>query len=280
MFSQIAISNIINNVLSNNTFLNLCSNNLFSLSLSNLDSYNLIKLTSMPFIGIINDDPIGFSQKVSSLQLQYHTQALLFIHNNPPAALKKEDKYILSQKLNNTTKVFFDENIKKSWGLSDKDCHTIPYGVESKNPIKTKDIVVLNPTNNSNIIKIYQYIKNLNNNVDLLTSPIDYNSCIDLIGQYKIAICLDNSYDALLCSALRCRVISNIDLDNKFHSTCKITDYNHIMQTISKFLDRNDTDDIDKTIEHINLFYKLDIFMDSIKLILSNFQHRAYVHEA
>lgn len=279
MFSQIAVSNVINSVLNNNTFLNLCSNNLFNLLLSKIDSYNITKLGSSPFIGILNDSPIDFSQKATSLYLQYHVPGLLFLHNQAPSALKKEDKYILSQKLNNTTKVFFDTNIRNSWGLLDDNCHTISYGVEHKKSVKTKDVIVLNSTNNSNIKNIYQHIKNTINSCDMITTFDDYDDVLNLIGNYKIAICLENFYDVLCCSSVECKVITNMDVNKKLSSVLSISDYNSIIPNISTILNSSD-DNLYSTIEYLNNNYKLESFIDSMKLILSSFSQKVYKHEA
>lgn len=280
MFSHAAVSNILNNVLSNNTFISLCSNNLFNLSLSKLESYNISKLAASPFIGIINDDPINFSQKANDLYLQYHVPGLLFFHNQAPAALKKEDKYILSQKLSNTTKVFFDNTIRNSWGLSNTDSHTISYGVTPKQSVKTKDVIVLNSTNNSTINTIYQHIKNKIDNSDILTSFIDYDDCLSLISNYKVAVCLENFYDVLCCSSMGCKTITNIDFKDKLPSVTKINDYNTIVPSIIQLLNNDDNTEINQTIEYIKTRYKLNTFLDSMKLILSNFKNRVYIHEA
>lgn len=279
MFSQIVVSNVINSVLNNNTFLNLCSNNLFNLLLSKIDSYNVTQLASSPFIGILNDSPIDFSQKANSLYLQYHVPGLLFLHSQAPSALKKEDKYILSQKLSNTTKVFFDNNIRNSWGLSDDNCYTISYGVEHKKSVKTQDVIVLNSTNNPNIKNIYQHIKNTINSCDMITTFDDYDDVLNLIGNYKIAICLENFYDVLCCSSVGCKVITNMDINNNLSSVLHISDYNSIIPNISTILENRDNN-LYSTIDYINNNYKLETFIDSMKLILSNFSQKAYKHEA
>jgi hypothetical protein len=278
MFSHAAVSNVLNNILNNNTFVNLCSNNLFNLSLSKIDSYNITKTSNHPFIGIISDDPIGFSQKANDLYLQYHVPGLLFFHSSAPSALKKEDKYILSQKLSNTTKVFFSEKIKYSWGLSDNNSHTIQYAANINESNKNKNVILLNSTNNSTINNIYEHIKNKVNDVDILTKFIDYDDCVKLIGNYKIAVCLENFYDVLFCCASECRVITNIS--NNFTSAIVINDYNSIIPTITKLLNINNNDDINQTVSYIKSTYQFDTFLHSIKLILSNFQNRAYIHEA
>jgi hypothetical protein len=279
MFSQIAVSNIINNVLNNNTFLNLCSNNLFNLLLTKIDTYNITKLASSPFIGMLNDNPIDFSQKINNLHLQYHVPALLFFHNESPKALKKEDKYILSQKLSNTIKVFFDSNIRNSWGLTDDNCHTISYGVEHKKTTKTQDVIVLNSSNNPNIKNIYQHIKNTINNCDMLTVFDDYDNVLELIGNYKIAICLENFYDVLCCCSAECKVITNINTNNSLSSVLSINDYDSIIPNITTILDNRD-DNLYSTIDYLNNNYKLETFIHSMKLILSNFSAKAYKHEA
>jgi hypothetical protein len=278
MFSHAAVSNVINNTLCNNTFINLCSNNLFNLSLSKIDSYNITKTANHPFIGMLSDDPIGFSQKANDLFLQYHVPGLLFFHSSAPPALKKEDKYILSRKLSNTTKVFFSEKIKYSWGLPDNNSHTIQYGIDINKSNKNKNVILLNSTNNTTINNIYQHIKNKVNDVDILTKFIDYDDCIKLISNYKIVVCLENFYDVLFCCASECRVITNIS--NNLSSSVVIDDYNSIIPTMTKLLNINNNDDIDQTVNYIKSTYQFNTFLDSIKLILSNFQNRAFIHEA
>lgn len=282
MFSKIASSNIINNVLGNNTIYSICSQNLYSCLLKENQQFNIINETKQPFIGIINDDPIFFSQNISNLLLEYHVYGLLFFHNEAPKALKKEDKYILSKKLNNTIKVFFDQSIQDSWGLA-KDTNTaiISYGNKTiRDQEPNKDIVILNFNNNQSINRLYQHIKNSFDSCDIINSWNSYEDIIRKIANYKIAISLDNIYDTITCAACACSVISNIKISNVLPSIYFIDNYNVIIDQIKNLITINNRDNINQTQNLIDQNYNIDNFYQSINNIFSSFRNRVYINEA
>lgn len=276
MFNHISVSNTINKLFDNNNILYLGRDNLFYKTLSEHPSYNLISTTDQPFIGLLHDDPLAFSQQSDMMGLRYHSNSLIFIHNEAPQALKKEDKHILSTKLKNVIKIFFSDSIRQSWGLSnDINSYSIGYGcnvIESMD--KTKDIAVLNFSKNNIINNLYTHIKRFYPDSSLLT---DLSGC-DNMSRYKLVLSLENIYDSLYSAAMGCWVLSNHEINNVFPSINKVLDYNTINDQIAQILLSPQSKIID-TQNFIKKHLDIDQYYQNLSQVFSLLKNRVYTYE-
>lgn len=278
MFNSRATSNIINTLLNNNNILSLYSKNLFNLVLSKNAGYNICYQDNQPFIGAVHDNPLSLSQNIQNIYINYNVDLAVFIHNTAPEALKKEDKYILSNKLKNVYKICFCEQVQNSWSFKE-NTHLVRYGIDIiKNKTKSKDIILFNLTKNPNIQTLSLYIKQANYNCDIITNVEDYEIAIDQISDYKIAICLENIYDALVSAACGCYVVSNQLNDNNFKSITYIDNLNSLIDIIKK-IDIKKQQDIEDTKNYIAENYNLENFYANINDIFFNFNHKVYKYE-
>lgn len=279
MFNHAAVSNILNKTLDNNSILYIGTKNLFYSLLSNTDyiHYDIITNTEQPFSCIAHDDALAFSQHASSLYLQYHVNGLVFFHQEPPKALKKEDKHILSNKLNNTTKVFFSKSIQNSWGLpQDNDSYVIPYGYNiDHRPDTNGDVLVLNFSKNQIITNLYKHIKNIFNNTSMLTNIDNYHNMINYIKNYRVVISMENTYDTICCAANTAYVFTNVQSESPFSNIYIISDTNTMVSQIAEVLNNNNNN-----LNAINIDNNLDSFYHSMNSILSKLQNRVYKHDA
>lgn len=277
MFSHIAVSNTINKLFSNHNLLYLGKENLFYKTLSENPSYNFITNTDQPFVSLLHDDPLVFSQQSDMTCLEYHSGSLVFIHNEAPKALKKEDKHILATKLKHTIKVFFSDSIRQSWGLSnDPNSYSIPYGCNILSSTdKNKDVAILNFTKNSTINNIYSHIKQAYPHSDLLTTLTD----CDEINNYRLVLSLENIYDSLYAASAGCWVISNHDTNNMFPSIFKIVDYNKVNDQIREILSLPYSK-ISETQNAIQKNLMIDQYYQNLNKIFSVLKNRVYKYEA
>ena len=186
---------------------------------------------------MITDDPIAYSQSIDKISLQFHTNTLVLFQQFAPSALKKEDRFILDKKLAKSFRVFFDENIKKSWSLNNPLLtRDIKYGVpEYSNCTKTKNICILNIENNDSIKRLYQHIKNYTD-CDIITDIND--DLLSILSSYKICVSPNNMYDSLLCASTGSWVFSPYLLSDKnIENISNVIDYSIINDSIKKVLE-------------------------------------------
>jgi hypothetical protein len=279
MFNPKSSNNIIHNVLGNKTILSECSKNLFYSLLQNNTDYSIIEDNKQPFIATLHDNPISLSQKIQNIKINYHVNSIVFIHAPAPEPLKKEDKHILSEKLNDTTKIFFSKAIENSWSLKN-NVYTIPYGMNILQKEKTKNVLVINTNKNTNIEKLYSHIKNLYNDCDIINNITDYKFSMDYISQYKILISLENHYDSLFGAACGCFVISNNLSDINLPSITYINNSSNIIEAIKNLLSLKDDISIQTSQKYIEQNYPIDKFYTSLNSIFSNFNNKAFIYAA
>lgn len=277
MFSHIAVSNTINKLFDNNNLLYLGQQNLFYKTLSEHPSYNITTNTDQPFVGLLHDDPLSFSQQSDRTCLEYHSNSLVFVHNEAPQALKKEDKHILATKLKNTIKIFFSDSVRQSWSLSnDHNSYLIGYGCNIiNNTDKNKDVAVLNFSKNSTINNLYSHIKRTYPSSYLLTTLAD----CDTINSYRLVLSFENIYDSLYAASCGCWVLSNHDISNIFPSINKILDYDKINDQIRDVLSFPYSK-ISETQNFIQHNLTTNQYYENLNKIFSLLKHRAYTYEA
>lgn len=275
------ISNIINCAVGNNTIYYNGKKNIFSYILSHCSLFNIIYEPNQSFSLMITDDPITYSQVIEKTSLQFHTNTLVLFQKPAPAALKKEDRFILDRKLGKSYRIFFDENIKNSWSLNNPLLTIdIKYGVpEHKNCTKTKDVCVLNIENNDNIKRLYQYIKN-HNDCDMIMDIND--DLMSTLSTYKICISPNNIYDSLLCASMGSWVFSSHLLSDKnIQNISDIIDYSTINDSIKNVLNNwnNLQDNIDNSKKYILDNYTLNNYYHNISNSHTQISRKAFIYE-
>lgn len=279
---NINTSNIINSIIGNYTIYYSGKKNIFSYILSKSDLFNIIYEPNQSFSLIITDDPIAYSQSMDKISLLFHTNALVLFQQPAPAALKKEDRFILDRKLGKSYRIFFDENIKNSWSLnSPLLTSNIKYGVpEHKTSPKTKNVCILNIENNDSIKRLYQHIKN-HINCDMITDIND--DLLSTLSSYKICISPNNIYDSLLCASLGSWVFSSHLLsDQNIKNISNIIDYSTINDGIRDILNHWDStqDIIENSKKHILDNYTLSNYYNNISNSHLQISRRAFIYEA
>jgi len=154
-------------------------------------------------------DHIGYNIKYRDL----HIKNAVYIVNDYPKILKKEDRFLLKNQLSNTFKIILSEEIRANWDLFNSSILIpgIPKIIIDKKPIK--DILFLNLDNNNSINNIYKNIKTSIKNTDII-SNIDSMSLYDiysLFSSYKLIIDLSHScfVGGLISLESGCELITN-----------------------------------------------------------------------
>jgi hypothetical protein len=258
MFYNTAIKNVIHKELNNTSVFYDSNLDLYYSFISQHSKFNFITQKNQPYVAYINDNVIDVSQKINSIYLQNHVDTILLFHNSPPSLLKKEDKYILNSKIKNAYKIFFSTTIENEWGLSNR-CYTFPYGVKTTINDATKNVILLNFSNNSTISQIYSNIKESIENVHMLSSikHHTYDQLINLISDYRIAICIGNEYNTLACAGCGCIVLSNST--TKYGNIKTIKNIDNLQNLIEQIK------------ENLQLYEDKNTRISSVDFILKNF---------
>lgn len=275
MFSKKAVSNIVNNILGNN---NILSNNkdLFTLLLENNSKYNIIYNDNQPFSILIDNNPLIFSNKLYESLIEYHTHHIILFHSMSPENFKKEDKAILSKKINSAQKIFFTKDIMNSWSSDDyqNNSYIIPYGFDVINNTSNdkNNIIIFNLSNNSAISGLYSHIKHIFVNTFMVTELYDYYRVIENISSYKIAVCIEDIFLSIQCAACGCSVLTNSKIsDKELTSIHTIENIDNITKEIEKILvNKTEQTLIDKTQDFIRNNYNIDKFYTSINNIFDS----------
>lgn len=274
------VSNIVNSLVGKqNIIYYIGKKNLFFYTLVNCDSLSIIDHANQPFSLIASDNPIDYSQSIEKISLHYHSNSVIFFHDNPPSALKKEDKVILNRKLQNSFKIFFNQSIKQSWGLPDFASLVMDYGIPTLSEKNDKkNACVINLDNNPGIDRLYQHIKNYIHECDV----IDNSNLLNRIPEYKICICPNSIYDSIFSASCGAWVLSSIPkLEENICNITYINDYGVIQDRIKDILLNWDSLStlIKSSQQHIKEKYPIDIFYNNISTLFNQISKRAFIYE-
>ena len=185
----------------------------------------------------ISSDPVYYSQNqtaINSLQIP----AMVMVHNNPISTIKKEDKFLVGNYLNNTKKIFFDIDVANNWAIGYDAIIEYGFPTINKETISDKQssVIVLNTNNSKQIKMLHQVIKTKYSDCNMI-SYADFDSIdtiIKEISKYKIALSIQNTYDSIMCDLVGCYTITT--QPSKYVDFCIVSDFNKIDSIISEKL--------------------------------------------
>lgn len=284
MLNNIATSNIISSIFSNNTLLYNGKKDLFFTTLLQCEIINVIDSPSQPFSVLLSDNPIDFSQISMKMALTYHVNSLILFHKEPPQAIKKEDKAILDKKLKNSYRLFFSKDIEKSWGLNTIEKNiSIEYGVPKIDlNDKNKNICVLNLNKDSGVHNLYQHIKNSIIDCDLIDTNTYNNEILNILSQYKICVIPHDIYDTLLTASLGGLVYtSSTQIDKSISNITYIKDYNTINDRLKNDLEQwsSINSSLKENQSYIHNKYNIDKFYSEFNNICTSISRKAFTYE-
>jgi hypothetical protein len=177
----------------------------------------------------------------NQILLDYGIPDVLCFHNLLPNRFKKEDLYILKKSSILNHKIFFHDTIQNSWSIKDKLSFNIPYGLPNipvKSIVHKKSVVILNLNNNNNLNTLYQYIKNIFKDVEMITdvSSFSYQELVDKLSEFHICLENDSIINCLVAAYAGCYIISTLPTLEDINGFFNIADYSHIIDKIKYLL--------------------------------------------
>lgn len=256
------------------------SGNLFDKIIQNIPNTTFINnqvfLTAPISYGLcIINNPLDFAQNLDAYSQLYANKILLF-HDDPPVSLKKEDLFLLRSSLSKFSSIGFSSNAHL-W--SNENIKQIDYGIKPYEEIivKEKDIILLANADNKQMKLLYDNLKQIYKNTDLLEikQNTSYEDSMKIISQYKICIDLSSYYNILCGVSVGCYgITSRRTRTDKY--VYQISDYQELVGIIKNILSQPHAD-IQNMKEYILDKYKYNNFIDTLQNEIINNSMRPIV---
>lgn len=223
---------------------------------------------------IINN-PLDFAQNLDAYNQLYANKILLF-HDDPLMSLKKEDLFLLRSSLSKFSSIGFSSNAHL-W--SNENIKQIDYGIKPYEEIivKEKDIILLVNADNKQTQLLYDNLKQIYKNTDLLEikQNTSYEDSMKIISQYKICIDLSSYYNILCGVSVGCYgITSRRTRTDKY--VYQISDYQDLVGIIKNILSEPHAD-IQNMKEYVLDKYKYNDFIDTLQNEIINNSMRPIV---
>jgi hypothetical protein len=207
-----------------------------------------------------------------------HILDMVFFHELPENALKKEDKFLLQNRLQNSLKIYTDESFKNEWTINNGKY--IPYGIPDTDVSLQelrKSVVLLNVDNGRSGEILYSHIKNYFPDAEMIQdiSTMSYDNIIDSLKRFNICITLRKSFDSLVALSCGCDVLSLSLLSE--NGVTHIEDFNQIHIMIESTLKNRNIEKIKQRTSDLIKKYDLEIFQNEIYNTIRNRIRRPFI---
>jgi hypothetical protein len=232
----------------------------------------------------ITHNGFDYAQEAQNWCNAMHINALVFFHKKPPAKFKKEDGVILKNALHKTHKVFIGKEIAESWSYNTwTNTSVVEYGVPTHQSTaeKTKSVLFINQSNDSQISSMYSSLIQKFPNSDLLQTPsLDIDIVAKLLSQYAVVVDMDNTINILLASACGCKTITSpiVSINADIKESYKIINYDSLSKIIENIiLEPINENDIKYNKQIIHQYYNYHDFKNQITNILTKAKKEMFV---
>lgn len=166
---------------------------------------------------LFSTDPTTHTTNISAYKDE-HIRDIVYFRDIANNQIKKEDKFLIQNKLSKTNKILRNSAIQSSWHIKDNQEY-IEYGIpriEIKNISVKKSILFINTSNSKTIDVIYQDIKRHIPDADILgdITRMKYQDIADKLQQYKLCFDIEDSYNILAAVSNGCRVLSTKKIEH------------------------------------------------------------------
>lgn len=220
---------------------------------------------------LLHNDIIGFSQ--NNLSRTLHTNSIVLEHQYKNPKLKREDLYILNNRLKRTKKIFFNKRKMDDW--NQENSFLIPYGIPlevfySKVDFKDRKPIVV--CCNKNNIMGKQVAGYLNTNVGLSPDLIDDNfygnltleEISDEFNKYQAIINLTNN-ELISLTATACGT-NVLDMNNE--SSPGVINHNSMAMLVDGIKNKIAPLDTEKVHEYLTKENNFQTFKERLEQII------------
>lgn len=164
-----------------------------------------------------SNDPTGHTSHVEQVK-KSHLHDVVYFRNPSEQAIKKEDKFLIQNRFRLSYQISRTRYIQNDWNI-EKQAPILEYGIPNVNlddSNRDKSVILLNTTNNKNIINLYGQILKYWPDATMLNNiqDMDYQTICEVLQKHKLCIEIQDSYNILFGIANGCRVLSMNNQDN------------------------------------------------------------------
>jgi len=172
------------------------------------------EILNIGYSAYFTNDYLETNRQHKVISNMMHVHSVIPFLDLPLGLLKKEDLIILRQNLSHSKKICFNKLIYNVW-KEHLDITQIKPGIpefEFNDSKDRKSIIVISESNKKQARSLCSQIREIAQDAGLLVdlASLSIKNIMTMLGQYKVAIILDNSLYSLLAMASGCSVISSI----------------------------------------------------------------------
>ena len=225
-----------------------------------------------------DNHPVEYITNINFYKNQ-HILDIVFFHEYPEAMLKKEDKFLLQNRLRDSLVIYTNELFKQEWSIYDGKY--IQYGIPDVNvdlehPRKSILLMNLDTSGRSGEL-LYTHIKNQFPDATTIKniSDMSYDNITETLKQYSVCITLKKPFDSLVALSCGCDVLSSSSLSED--GVVYIEDFNKINLMIKSALENRNTKIIEERINNLIKKYDLEVFQNEIYNTIRNRMRKPFI---
>lgn len=214
----------------------------------------------------------------SNISFAMHLPLILIISD--VKSYKKEDRFLIQNKIKNYTKIFLNEDAYKAFCNEDPKCFSIKLGIPldifypTQSFNKRKDICIID--NNPMTHNIKTAIDKTGKSCDIIDTNLGMNILSAIFNQYKVCIDLGDNYMVnLLCAAAcGCKCITSTTQSGVPYIIKTLGLDNNFVSNICNELDSEVN--TKSNIAYIKENYPFTDFIEKIHKIISHTSHEVF----
>jgi hypothetical protein len=211
-----------------------------------------------------DNNPVEYISNLHEYKSQ-HISDIVFFHEYPEAVLKKEDKFLLQNRLQGSLQIYTNESFKGSWSI--QNGRHIPYGIPNAKidlAQPRKSIVLMSIGGGKSGELLYSHIKSHFPDATIIQniSNMSYDDIANILQQHYVCVTFRKSFDCLVALSCGCDVLSSSSLSE--NGIVHIEDFNKIHLMIESCLRDRNNEIVKQRISDLIKKYDLEIFQNEI----------------
>lgn len=236
----------------------------------------------------MSNDPMSHISERGQLAKYYQINDILLMHTDPLINMKKEDRSLLRNNLANTVKIFFDNRDTELWQdeVGKRMSLVMNYGfpdIEFNESGDRKSVLVINTSNVPQIDMLYQQIKSIYPDSDIIKDIKDYKSIYKTLNEYKTVIELNHNINILLacyCGNSVITPLSTVDYDiSKNFDSIKygVENWSSVIDLIKDRVEKYDIAKFKEQYSFMKEKYSFEVFNQKFCNILVSEKNRPFI---
>jgi hypothetical protein len=217
-----------------------------------------------------DNSPVEYISSLDEYKSQ-HISDIVFFHEYPEVVLKKEDKFLLQNRLKGSLQIYTNESFKSGWSIHNG--RYIPYGIPDTKIDLTqtrKSIVLIGMDSGKSGELLYSHIKNHFPDASIIQniSSMSYEDIVNILKQHSVCVTFRKSFDSLVALSCGCDVLSSSLLSE--NGIVHIEDFNKIHLMIESSLRDRNNEIVKQRVSDLIKKYDLGIFQNEIYNTIRN----------